>query len=299
MESEYRNKRRKHVACCLFIAGLLCAGVVVWFKCFDTMEVKESVLTQEQRSSMTSKQITDKENAYDKKILKRHLYDFADVKIACLGDSITQGINGATGRADGLTYPQAMQEALGAEEVYNLGIGGSSISNYWSNAMVGRYMEIPQDSDIIIVFGGLNDVFSGSFANIGDVSTLAPNTFCGDLDALLTGIQTNYPDSLLILVTPMKSITVEEVSMINPFMCPMKYYVDIMLYLAEKHDVEVIDLYYNDFMNSYDKEVYVAYMPGCHPVDAGYRVLGEHIAKEIVRIVLEAEELENPDRLLE
>ena len=42
-------------------------------------------------------------------------------------------------------------------------------------------------------------------------------------------------------------------------------------------------------MNSYDPEVYSAYVPGCHPTDEGYRILGEHIAKEVIRISLENE----------
>lgn len=284
MKTEYRRKKK--------IAGCVVACVFVlsvFVSCSHTFTIKESAVTEKERQRLTSKEITDKENTYDKKILQKQPYDFSDVTIACLGDSITEGINGKTGQADGLTYPQVLKEALGAEEVYNLGIGGSTIGDYWASAMVNRYMEIPKDTDIIIVYGGINDVFSGTDVTMGNLEELEDNTFCGDLDTLLEGIRLNYPTSWLILVTPMNSITIEEVRTLNPEMEPIEDYINAMLSLAEKYNVDVIDLFNYNFLNSYDKGVYDAYVPGCHPTDEGYRVLGEHIAKEIIRISLENE----------
>lgn len=273
-----------------FLTACLAVLVLTAFCSYPTaFTVKESAVSEKARQKMTSKEITDKENAYDRKILAEQPYDFSDVKIACLGDSITEGINGATGKADGLTYPEVMKEVLGAEEVYNLGIGGSTIGDYWTAAMVNRYMEIPKDTDIIIVYGGINDVFSGTDVTIGDLTELKENTFCGDLDTLLKGLRMNYPTSWLILVTPMDSVTVEEVRVLNPDMEPIEDYINAMCTLAEKYNVDVIDLFHNNFLNSYDQGVYDAYVPGCHPTDEGYRVLGEHIAKEVIRISLENE----------
>ena len=286
-KTAYRKNKKRRVFRNIIVAAVLVV-IVVWF-CNDSgiFSVKESVLTDEKRVSMTSKEITDKENTYDKKILKRHLYDFSDVTIAFLGDSITEGINGETGQADGLTYPEVVKEVLGTKEVYNLGVGGSTIGDYWTFAMVNRYQEIPADTDIIVVYGGLNDVFSGTDITMGDLETLEENTFCGDLDTLLEGIRTHYPESQLIVVTPMDSVTIEDVRKLNPEMEPIEDYVNAIISLAEKYDADVIDLFNNNFMNSYDQGVYDAYVPGCHPVDAGYQILGEHIAKEIIRLRLE------------
>lgn len=249
--------------------------------------IRESVLTDEERSQLNSKQISEKENEYDREVLSQKYFDFSDVSIAFLGDSITEGINGATGHANGLTYPEVVKEVLGAREVYNLGIGGSTIGDYWANAMVNRYQEIPYDTDIIVVFGGLNDVFSGTEITIGDLETLEDNTFCGDLDQLLKGIKEHYPESLVLMVTPMDSLTIEEVRAANPDMRPIEDYIDIMISLSEKYGIDVIDLFRHNFLNSYDMEVFNTYVPGCHPNDTGYRMLGEHIAKEITRICVD------------
>lgn len=288
-KTAYGKNRKIRVLRNILLAALLVTIVVLYYGRLRTLPIKESVLTDRKRASMTSKEITDKENAYDKKILSEQRYDFSDVTIAFLGDSITEGINGETGQADGLTYPEVVKEVLGAEAVYNLGVGGSTIGDYWTAAMVNRYREIPENTDIIVVYGGLNDVFSGTDITMGDLTTLEDNTFCGDLDTLLEGIQIYYPNSRLIVVTPMDSVTIEEVRKLNPEMEPIEDYVNAILTLAEKHDAAVIDLFHNNFMNSYDKGVYDAYVPGCHPVDEGYQILGEHIAKEIIRISLEEE----------
>lgn len=286
MKTEYRKKK---VPGCLIVVCAFAFSAMIFTNCREKLSVKESVVAEKERQKLTSREITERENAYDKKILQAQPYDFSEVTIACLGDSITEGINGATGQADGLTYPQVLKEVLGAEEVYNLGIGGSTIGDYWAAAMVNRYMEIPENTDIIIVYGGINDVFSGTDVTIGNLGELEDNTFCGDLDTLLEGLRIHYPTSWLVLVTPMNSVTIEEVRKLNPEMEPIEDYINAMLSLAEKYNVDVIDLFNHNFLNSYDKGVYDAYVPGCHPTDAGYRVLGEHIAKELIRISLENE----------
>jgi len=289
MKIEYRKRTGKRLTAILVLACLLYTGVVAFCNYPQSVFIQESILTNEERMVMTSKEITDREHEYDQEVLARQPYDFSEVTIACLGDSITEGINGATGQADGLTYPEVIKEVLGAKEVYNLGVGGSTIGDYWASAMVNRYMEIPKDTDIIIVYGGINDVFSGTDETIGNLQALTEDTFCGDLDTLLEGIRIHYPTSWLILVTPMDTVTIEDVRALNPDMEPIEDYVDAMINLAGKYDVDVIDLFHADFMNSYDQEVYNAYVPGCHPTDEGYRMLGEHIAKEVVRISLENE----------
>ena len=289
MKTKYRKNSKKRAVCILLLACVLYGGTVAFCNSPQSVIIQESILTSEERTVMTSKEITDRERVYDKEVLERQPYDFSEVTIACIGDSITEGVNGATGHADGLTYPEVIKDALHAKEVYNLGIGGSTIGDYGASAMVNRYMEIPEDTDIIIVYGGINDVFSGTGETIGNLNTLTDDTFCGDLDTLLEGIRVHYPTSWLILVTPMDTVTIEEVRALNPDMKPIEEYVDAMITLAKKYDVDVIDLFHSNFMNSYDPEVYSAYVPGCHPTDEGYRILGEHIAKEVIRISLENE----------
>ena len=76
-----------------------------------------------------------------------------------------------------------------------MGIGGSAISRAGHYAMVDRWQDIPLDSDIIIVFGGSNDCLfetNEEFGNIEYDQRKVSETFCGDLDEMLSSIEREY-----------------------------------------------------------------------------------------------------------
>ena len=60
-------------------------------------------------------------NLADKEVIGASNIDFSNMKMVCLGDSITEGVGGAT------PYPTFLKDILGAKEVINCGIGGSTI----------------------------------------------------------------------------------------------------------------------------------------------------------------------------
>lgn len=124
----------------------------------------------EEREICASYENTMKINRQDKKIIADSEVDFSDCKITCLGDSITAASNLDTiENYQSMSYPSQLGEILGAEEVVNLGIGGSSIGRYWENAFVDRYQEIPEDTDVILVMGGTNDGFCASEKELGSL----------------------------------------------------------------------------------------------------------------------------------
>lgn len=81
------------------------------------------------------------------------------VKIACIGDSITNGA-GASNR-DETSYPATLGKLLGdSYEVKNFGISGKSLMNIDSDAYVrtAAYTEsLEYDADIVIIMLGTND----------------------------------------------------------------------------------------------------------------------------------------------
>ena len=83
----------------------------------------------------------------------------AQIKVACVGNSITYGA-GIEGR-DSLAYPQQMAKILGAEwEVKNFGVSGATmlkVSNrpYW--VMPEYYMTMEFEPDVVIIKLGTND----------------------------------------------------------------------------------------------------------------------------------------------
>lgn len=239
---------------------------------------------QERRQLNTSYIETQNVNQRDKQVIADNTIDFSDVTIACLGDSITEATNlEKLEDYQQYSYPTRLGEILGAEAVYNLGIGGSSIGRYWDKAFVDRYREIPKDTDIIVIMGGTNDGFCVSREELGTMEERKARTFVGDLDELMRGLKEDYPDALVVFVTPLPNVLHDVLRKERDYLLPQKELVDIIKLLAREHNFPVIDLYNSNILDSHDAAVIYNYMPdGVHGNEQGYQVLAEHIAAELI-----------------
>ena len=240
----------------------------------------------EEREICASYENTMKINRQDKKIIADSEVDFSDCKITCLGDSITAASNLDTiENYQSMSYPSQLGEILGAEEVVNLGIGGSSIGRYWENAFVDRYQEIPEDTDVILVMGGTNDGFCASEKELGSLEKREKDTFTGDLDELLFGLQKDYTDAQIVLITPLPNVLHDLLRKSRDYLLPQSAFVRVMKQLGEEHGIPVIDLYNSNFLDTHDAAVIHALMPdGVHGNETGYRMLAQHIAAQLILI---------------
>ncbi len=254
---------------------------------FDSLTklVRPEITLEERRQIRSSLEETFVRNVEDQMCLENRRTDFSDKKIACLGDSITAAAN-LEGEENYLSYayPAVLGELLEADEVYNLGIGGSSIGRYWADAFVERYTQIPEDTDIIIVMGGTNDGFCLDQEDFGTLSERKPWTFCGDLDELMRGLRENYPDAEIYFTTPLPNILQDYLMRERSYLLPQNDLVNVILTLSAEYDFHVIDLYNSNILDSHDADIVADYVPdGVHANKAGYRILAEHIAAELVR----------------
>ena len=240
----------------------------------------------EEREICASYENTMKINRQDRKIIADSEVDFSDCKITCLGDSITAASNLDTiENYQSMSYPSQLGEILGAEEVVNLGIGGSSIGRYWENAFVDRYQKIPEDTDVILVMGGTNDGFCASEKELGSLEKREKDTFIGDLDELLFGLQKDYPDAQIVLITPLPNVLHDLLRKSRDYLLPQSAFVRVMKQLGEEHGVPVVDLYNSNFLDTHDAAVIHALMPdGVHGNETGYRMLAQHIAAQLILI---------------
>ncbi len=258
---------------------------------FLTELVRPEITLEERRQIRSSLEETFVANIEDQMCLENRRTDFSDKKIACLGDSITAAAN-LEDEENYLSYayPAVLGELLEADEVYNLGIGGSSIGRYWADAFVERYTQIPEDTDIIIVMGGTNDGFCLDKEDFGTLSERKPWTFCGDLDELMRGLRENYPDADIYFVTPLPNILQDYLMRERSYLLPQNDLVNVILTLSAEYDFDVIDLYNSNILDSHDADIVADYVPdGVHANKAGYRILAEHIAAEVVRSYEEEE----------
>ena len=256
----------------------------------------EAELTLEARRNIRSSYAeTEQMNGKDRYIISSSSYDFSNKKIACLGDSITEGSNlDKMENYKQYSYPSVLKNILGAEEVYNLGIGGSSYGRYWDKPFVERYKEIPADTDIILVMGGTNDGFAASEKELGSLSEKKPATFYGDVDELMRGLKENYPEAKIIFATPLPNILHDYLRKQRDYLLPQATFANAVKELAAQYDIDVIDLYNSNLLDTHDVQVISTYMPdGVHGNPAGYQVLAEHMASQVIRIMQE-EAVENP-----
>ncbi len=106
----------------------------------------------------------------------------APVKVACIGDSITQG----SGAGPGKSYPAQLQELLGAEwKVGNFGVSGRTLLKkgdhpYWKEK---AYQDaLKSEPDVVIIMLGTNDTKPQNWAHekefVADYTELV-NSFQG------------------------------------------------------------------------------------------------------------------------
>mgnify|MGYP002545610938 CR=1 FL=1 len=269
------------------ISGNSISGNLEWGSFLPGGLVSGNLLfPEEEREICASYENTMKINRQDRKIIADSEVDFSDCKITCLGDSITAASNLDTIENDqSMSYPSQLGKILGAEEVVNLGIGGSSIGRYWENAFVDRYQEIPEDTDVILVMGGTNDGFCASEKELGSLEKREKDTFTGDLDELLFGMQKDYPDAQIVLITPLPNVLHDLLRKSRDYLLPQSAFVRVMKQLGEEHGIPVIDLYNSNFLDTHDAAVIHALMPdGVHGNETGYRMLAQHIAAQLILI---------------
>ena len=248
----------------------------------------DSAPTLEQRRNIRSSyQETTQMNLEDREIINNSNLDFSDTKIACLGDSLTEGSNlDKMENYQQYSYPSVLKNILQAREVYNLGIGGSSYGRYWDNAFVDRYHEIPEDVDIIVVMGGTNDGFAASEKELGTLEEKKRKTFYGDVDELMRGLKENYPDAKIIFATPLPNVLHDYLRNQRNYLLPQGVYARAIKELAAQYQIDVVDLYNSNLLDTHDAEVITHYMPdGVHGNPEGYQVLAEHLARNIIELV--------------
>ena len=189
-------------------------------------------------------------------------------KINFLGDSITEGA-GASEKA--LCYVQRFAAMTGAQ-VRNYGIGGTRFARRrephenprFDLDFCGRYAQMDDDADIIVVFGGTNDYGHGD-APLGQMGDRSVWSFYGACHTLFSGLIEKYPDKTIVIMTPMHRVTELDKN------TPLRDFVYAEREVAEFYSIPVLDLWSNLGISArvpVQKELY--FKDNVHPNDAGH-----------------------------
>lgn len=234
---------------------------------------------------------TLKINELDQKILAVANCSFPDVQISFVGDSITEGVGGNVDENGGrISYVNYVQEALQFGSVINNGLAGRMIGDFSSERQLCMGLSAEElfdrKSQITVIFAGLNDyLVPKEVKNFGVMDDLTYGGYCGELQEMVDSFKEKYPNTIFFFVTTYQ-VTATDTSteiqnfdgipMLNDYMEPQRL-------LAGRHGYPVIELYNTGFMDVHDEETAAnLFYDSIHPNDVGYRILGEHVAAEIV-----------------
>ena len=200
-------------------------------------------------------------------------------KVSFLGDSIT---------AQGKDYDYGFFNLLNAEKHFsfagNGGVPSSTIveGSIPSNAICNRYANTESDVDLIVVFGGINDLASG--CAFGEFGSTDKTTVYGSINALCQGLQTKYPGARKLICTSLKSPDwkkpIESWGNKN-----QSDWNEAIKEVCKYYSIPVLDLFSEGLETSIPAVVTAYYNDaGIHPNAKGHRLLADMIGARIEQI---------------
>lgn len=208
---------------------------------------------------------------------------------AFLGDSITCGFGASD---NGHVYHQLIKKEYKLNEVYNFGVYGSRIARQYvksaneefDETFLERAKRIPDDVDMVIVFGGTNDYGHGD-APLGQFSDRTVDTFYGACHVLMGYLSERFVGKPVIFMTPLHR-TGEDGKMVNGIKTEhtLRGYVEIIKETAEYYSIPVLDLFGESGMQpnieSHNKYFFT---DGLHLNDKGHERLASLLGKYLER----------------
>ena len=144
-----------------------------------------------------------------------------------------------------------------------------------------RVEELPDDADIVVVFGGTNDFGHGD-APVGTFADRGPETFHGACHYLMKRICERYYDKTVVVMTPLHRLGEDERRDGRP---TLGEFVQIIRDTAEYYAIPVLDLYKNSRIQPAVPILQETYCPdGLHPNDAGHVLIAHMLHQFLLQL---------------
>lgn len=206
------------------------------------------------------------------------------IKMACLGDSITEGCG--VSNMDNMYYNR-LQRECGIRELYIDGIGGTRIARQQKPSeeprmdlnFVSRADAIDEDCDLIVVFGGTNDFGHGD-APMGTPEDRTEDTFWGACHLLCEKLINRFPKSQIVFISPLHRENEDSICGDNkPEPVGTLYdYVEVLKTVTRKFSIPFLDMLQVSGMTPKVPVYKTLFMPdGLHPNDVGHEKIAQRL----------------------
>lgn len=191
-----------------------------------------------------------------------------NLKINCLGDSITYGDNNS-----GISWANLLNNKINIVRKY--GVSATTIAKQQNktNSFLERYSSMNNDADIIIVMGGTND-FALNIP-LGTLNSSDEYTFYGAVKSLILGLINKYPNSKIIFITEL-----DRTYMTNGISVQYTSYLEALKETCRWYSIPVLDLNKQLGFTAKIEDHATRYIPDhLHPNTAGHQIIANKIWK--------------------
>ena len=185
--------------------------------------------------------------------------DFTELSYVAFGDSITYGIDGIVwGRMEN-PYPSLVADTLNLKSVENKAVSGAVFcTNTLSRTnMTQTILNFKGEADIISLMLGVNDKCVN--LPLGDTSSRDNSSIYGSLHLICEYLTTNYSDSFIFVMTPLKY---SGYASVNSQGYDLQDVADAIKWVCGKYDIPVLDMFER---GNYEVEMYLDESDGLHP----------------------------------
>ena len=193
-----------------------------------------------------------------------------------------------------LHYHDYIAESTGITVVNHGHSGAGYYARSFDYAFMNEVQKIPTDSDVITIFGSINDIFSGE-KSLGDVTDTTVDTLCGCINITLDNLYARIPVAYLGIVTPTPCWysadgSVSDWTPSNPGNA-LELYANALVEICKRRSIPCLDLYHMSNLRPQESSFRTLAFSkdggnGIHPNETGHKLIAARFLEFIKTLIL-------------
>ena len=214
---------------------------------------------------------------------------FYGKKWTVVGDSLTE-VNVRTT----LHYHDYIAESTGITVVNHGHSGAGYYARSFDYAFMNEVKRIPTDSDIITIFGSINDVFHTTIP-LGNITDTTTDTLCGCINITLDNLYARIPAAYLGIITPtpcwyQSSGVIDDWTPSNPGN-DLELYSGALVEICKRRSIPCLDLYHSSNLRPQESSFRTLAFSkdsgnGIHPNETGHKLIAARFLEFIKTLIL-------------